>query len=191
MQPAVKSMFTILLPDEKKRTIRYVTLFILLINCFVFGYVFFNTTVERSSHVSLAGMLISITSLVFFLINFITGKLTAFRPGIAFIILSLLWFILGNYFLAFCVIFFAVFGFFADKKLAVLFDEDKITYPSFPVKYFFWKDVTNVVLKDHVLTIDLVNNKLIQVVIDKVSQQEVDEERFNRFCSECVQVNSS
>jgi len=42
-----------------------------------------------------------------------------------------------------------------------------------------------------VLTIDLVNNKLIQVVIDKVSQQEVDEERFNRFCSECVQVNSS
>ena len=179
--------YAIRLPDEKKKTIRYVTLFIILINCFAFWYVFFNTTVEKNSNLSLVGLLIGISSLVFFLIHFFTGKLTAFRPGIAFIILSILWFLLGNYFLALCVIIFAVFGFFADKKLIVLFDEDKITYPSFPVKYFYWKDVSNVVLKDHVLTIDLANNNLIQVVIDKVSQQEVDEERFNRFCSERVQ----
>lgn len=186
MQSKIMNRYAIRLPDEKKQTIRYVTFFIILINCFVFGYVFFNTPAEKNSNLSLAGMLISISSLVLFLIHFFTGKLPAFRPGIAFIMLSILWFLLGNYFLALCVIIFAVFGFFAEKKLIVVFDEDKITYPSFPVKYFYWKDVSNVVLKDHVLTIDLANNKLIQVVIDKISQQEVDEERFNRYCKENV-----
>ncbi len=186
MQSNVKNRYTIQLPDEKHKTIRYVTLFILLINCFVFGYIYFNSPVEKNSNVSLMGMLISVSALVFFLIQFFTGRLAAFRPGIAFIILSFFWIILGNYLLALCVAIFAVFGFFADKKLMVVFDEDKITYPSFPVKYFYWKEISNVVLKDHVLTIDLLNNKLIQAVIDKASRDEVDEASFNTFCRKQV-----
>lgn len=181
------SRFAIRLPDEKRRTIRYVTLFIILINCFVFGFIYFHSAGDRSGNISMVGLLISVAALVFFLIHFFTGKLAAFRPGIAFVLLGFLWVILGNYLLAICVVVFAVFGFFADKKPVVLFDEEKITYPSFPLKHFYWKDVSNVLLKDHVLTIDLANNKLIQVVIDKVSQQEIDEERFNRFCGERVQ----
>lgn len=191
MQSKVKNRYAIQLPDEKHKTIRYVTLFILLINCFVFGYIYFNSLVEKHSNVSLLGMLISISSLVFFLIHFFTGRLAAFRYGIAFIILSFFWIILGNYVLASCIFLFAVFGFLADKKLIVFFDEDKITYPSFPVKYLYWKDVSNVVLKDYVLTIDLLNNKLIQVVIDKVSQDEVDETAFNTFCSKQIGGRSS
>lgn len=76
---------------------------------------------------------------------------------------------------------FAVFGFYAGKKFNVVFDEEKITYPSFPVKRF-WKEVSNVVLKDNVLTIDLENNKLIQFVIDKESAGKIDEKEFNEFC---------
>ena len=174
--------YSIQLPNEKSKTIRYVTLFILLINCFVFGFVYLKTADGRINSVSFTGMLISIFSLIIFLIHFFTGKLPAFKPGIAFIILSLFWIVIGNYLLAACIIIFTVFGFYAGKKFIVLFDEDKITYPSFPVKYFYWKEVSNVVLKDRVLTIDLVNNKLIQSVIEKSAVNDVDELQFNEFC---------
>ena len=174
--------YSILLPNEKAKTYSYVTLFILLINCLVFGFVFFNAPDNRIRNISLTATAISLTSLVFFLINFFTGKIPAYRPGISFIILSIFWFILGNYFLGLSVICFAVIGFFARKKFNVLFTEDKITYPSFPQKIYSWKEVSNVVLKDGILTIDLKNNKLIQAVIEQESVEQVDESAFNDFC---------
>ena len=173
--------YSILLPNEKAKTYSYVTLFILLINCFVFGFVFFNAVDGRTKNISLSGTIISFTSLILFLINFFTKKIPAYRPGISFIILSIFWFILENYLFGFCVICFAVIGFYAKRKFNVVFSEDKITYPSFPKKIFAWDEVSNVLLKDNVLTIDLKNNKLIQAVIEKESD-EVDETEFNEFC---------
>ena len=176
------STYSILLPNEKSKTIRYVTFFILLMNCIVFGFVYFNSPEARIKSVSLTGMLISIASLSFFLVHFFTGKLPAFKTGIAFIILSLFWIVIGNYLLASSIILFTIFGYYAGKKFIILFDADKITYPSFPVKYFYWKEVNNVVLKDRVLTIDLENNKLIQSVIEKSAANDIDELQFNEFC---------
>ena len=46
-----------------------------------------------------------------------------------------------------------------------------------------WKDISNVVLKDGILTIDLKNNKLIQSVISKESA-DINEREFNLFCKE-------
>ena len=179
--------YSILLPNEKAKTYRYVTLFILLINCFVFGFIFFNAPGERMKNISLFGAIISVTSLVLFLVNFFTGKIPSYRPGISFIILSIFWFISGNYLFGLCVIFFAVIGFYARKKFEVLFTEDKILYPSFPVRIFLWDEVSNIVLKDNILTIDLKNNKLIQSVIEKESADGVDEKEFNEFCLERLQ----
>lgn len=189
MQPAIMKTYSILLPNEKLKTIRYVTLFILLINCFAFGFVYFNTAGGGIKNISLLGCIISLVSLVFFLIQFFTGKIPSYKPGITFIVLSLTWLLTGNYLLGICVIAFAVFGFYAGKKFIVVFDEEKITYPSFPVRHFYWKDVSNVVLKDNVLTIDLENNKLIQVVIEKESAGQIDEREFNEFCLQ--RLNSS
>lgn len=174
--------YIILLPNEKGKTYNYVTLFILLINCFVFGFVFFNAADARMKNISLFGTIISFTSLILFLINFFTRKIPAYRQGISFIILSIFWFILGNYLLGLCIILFAVVGFYAKKKFDVVFTETKIIYPSFPKRIYTWDEVSNVLLKDNVLTIDLKNNKLIQSVIEKISADEVDEKGFNEFC---------
>jgi hypothetical protein len=58
-------------------------------------------------------------------------------------------------------------------------------YPSFPVKKIAWAEVDFVMLKDDILTIELLNNKLIQFTLNKQLASAIDADRFNRFCKEC------
>jgi hypothetical protein len=67
------------------------------------------------------------------------------------------------------------------------FDAEEISFNSFPRKVLLWKDVTNVVLKDGILTIDLKNNTLIQRPLNDEVEKEIEQE-FNAFCRE--QLNS-
>lgn len=174
--------YSIFLPNERVKTYRYVTLFILLINSLVFGIVYFNAAIGNIKSISLMATLISVTSLVFFLINFFTGKLHSWRAEIGFIILGICWLITGKYLLGVFMLLFAIFGFYTNKKFRVVFKTDHIRYPSFPARIFVWNELNNVMLKDNILTIDLKNNKLIQAVIEKESADSVDEAEFNRFC---------
>lgn len=67
------------------------------------------------------------------------------------------------------------------------FDEESIVLNSFPQKRYLWDEISNVVLKDGLLTIDLKNNKLIQKEVnDAVTPQ--DEIDFNAFCKERLKV---
>ena len=89
---------------------------------------------------------------------------------------------MDRYLLALCIICFAVIGFYARRKFVVDVSVAGIVYPTFPKKTYLWKEIENVVLKDGVLTIDLKNNKLIQVVIDPESSAAINEREFNLFC---------
>jgi len=63
------------------------------------------------------------------------------------------------------------------------FDDTMVVLNSFPQKQYYWDEISNVVLKDGLLTIDLKNNKLIQKEVnDEVLPQ--DEKDFNDFCKE-------
>lgn len=67
----------------------------------------------------------------------------------------------------------------------IAFDENGIVFNSFPKKQVSWPDITNVILKDGIITIDLNNNQLIQ----KEIQTQVDnktELEFNTFCSDRI-----
>ena len=129
---------------------------------------------------------ISVRKESLFAINFYTKRLS-FRTEISFILIAIFWILLGKYLVAAFVILFAIAGFYTTRRSEVIFSAGKITYPSFPVKIFLWNEVSNVVLKDAVLTIDLKNNKLIQVVIEE-GADEVEEADFNQFCRQ--QMNS-
>jgi hypothetical protein len=63
----------------------------------------------------------------------------------------------------------------------VAFDESEMVINSFPKKRYDWSDLTNVVLKDGILTIDFKNNKLVQKEIQSGSNAR-DEREFNEFC---------
>ena len=177
----IKNEYTILLPNEKAGTYRFVTLLILLINCFVFSSVLIHAD-GQIKNISITGTIISFLSLIFFLVKNFTKKPAAYRPEISFIILGLCWLLLENFLFALSIFCFAIIGFYTFRKFHVIFSAEKILYPSFPKKTYLWSEVNNVMLKDNVLTIDLKNNKLIQAVIDKQSAGEIDEKAFNEFC---------
>ena len=63
----------------------------------------------------------------------------------------------------------------------VAFDENEIVFNSLPKKYYNWSNISNVVLKDGILTIDFQNNKLIQKEIESYTSAK-EEQEFNEFC---------
>jgi len=63
------------------------------------------------------------------------------------------------------------------------FDEHEIVKNSFPKKYYYWNEISNAVIKDGILTIDLRNNHLIQKEIENPGSDKAERD-FNEFCRE-------
>ena len=63
----------------------------------------------------------------------------------------------------------------------VAFDEVEIVFNTLPKKIYSWADLSNVVLKDGILTVDFKNNKLIQKEIESQTSAK-EEQEFNEFC---------
>ena len=76
------------------------------------------------------------------------------------------------------------------KKTIALFSADGVRIKKvFTTMLYPWKKIDNVILKDNLLTIDLVTNKLIQAEIIELTDPE-DEKLFNGFCAEQLQSNN-
>lgn len=173
--------YNIFLPNERAKTIWLVTVLILLINCFVFGFMSISTTDNFIRAIAITAAIIGCVSVTLVLLKF-----NHYLSLIAFILLAAGWLVMDKYLVASLLICFAIIGKFAREKLKVAFGRIDILYPSFPPKKIKWSTVTNVVLKDDVLTIDLKNNKLVQVVINR-TETVINETAFNEFCKNQIQ----
>jgi hypothetical protein len=93
------------------------------------------------------------------------------------------WFMLGVWYLAIIYLVAA----FLERPLKVApeyaFDETEIVFNSFPQKKYNWSEVSNVILKFGMLTIDLKNNKIIQGEVNDDVPLQVETE-FNAFCKQ-------
>lgn len=65
-------------------------------------------------------------------------------------------------------------------KREIGFDDEGLTINSFPKKSYKWHEVSNVVLKDGIITVDLYNNHIIQKELE--DDAEDLEKEFNEFC---------
>jgi len=55
---------------------------------------------------------------------------------------------------------------------------------------YHWNEFSNIILKDELITMDFINNRLIQLMIDeKVTK--INETEFNQFCSDLLASNQS
>ncbi len=69
----------------------------------------------------------------------------------------------------------------AKRALEIGFSSHEIVFNSLFKKRFQWSELSNVVLKDGLLTVDFRNNRLFQKEIDE-GEQEASEEEFNQWC---------
>ncbi|MCX6210746.1 MAG: hypothetical protein NTZ59_14900 [Bacteroidetes bacterium] len=91
------------------------------------------------------------------------------------------WFMIGVWYLAIAYLIAAVF----ERTLKVApeyaFDENEIVVNTFPQKKYSWNEVTNVLLRFGMLTIDFKNNKIFQGEVNDNVPLEVEND-FNNFC---------
>ena len=67
----------------------------------------------------------------------------------------------------------------------IAFDSEEIVFNSFPKKRYGWSVISNVVLKDGLVTIDLKDNTLIQKEVNELVSKDIENE-FNAFCKQLI-----
>jgi hypothetical protein len=177
--------YVIDIPNKKSGTYKIVTLLILMLNFFVFGFVFLKTTERSANIVAVTGLAANAIALIYYLLN--KRHLKMPFTEVIFFINAGIWLLWGNYLLAFLMIIFSLLSFYANKKLQIIFNEDGIVYPAFPVKKYAWAEVEQVIWKDDILTIDLKNNQLLQFNISKDFAEGFDVPGFNGWCQNKIQ----
>jgi hypothetical protein len=171
--------FEIEIPNDRLKTYKIVTFIILTLNFLGFGYVFLRTS-SIASLFAIIGLVLNAVPWLYYLLNKKHLKNPIIETSL--IITACIWLYFGNIWMGIMLLFFGVMGFFANKKPAIVFSDDGIEYPSFPIKKYAWVDVAQVIWKDDILTIDLKDNKLLQFNIDKAFAEGFDVEGFNTFC---------
>ncbi len=179
--------FVVTLPNERANTYKWVSFIIAFMSMLFLVFVRSRTENETLRFFTGLGFIWIITS-------FPSYWLAKFQNKIIIILIptfasSLIWLFSGFYLLGIISCLFSFFGFISNRKQAVKVSEAGVIYPSFPSKLFEWKEIDQVLVKDDVLTIDLKNNKLIQISILEKENEKLDTNLFNAFCRKLIQAN--
>ena len=130
---------------------------------------------------SIAGILVCLLSLLVVLLKNKGIQLINLPATVPFLLLTIIWTTFPNFWMAAALVLLSILDYISGKKVTVFFLKDGIVMHSFPKRIIPWKDLNNALLKDRILTLDLVNDKLIQTEISEESYT-VDESSFNIFC---------
>lgn len=98
------------------------------------------------------------------------------------------WILAGYWWAALVTALLSVLYLYSRKLPVVTVNEQQVSYPSLPPRTFYWPAISNILLRDGLLTIDLKNNRLIQQTIDEKINT-VNEQVFNEFCRQQLHKN--
>lgn len=101
---------------------------------------------------------------------------------VAFFILTGCWVVLKNYPIAGCSLLMGILFHFSLQKLQFVFNNIFIKKTNFPAVEYQWNQMSNVMLRDSILTLDFNNNKLIQIEVD--NETNINEVEFNEFAQQ-------
>ena len=173
--------FQITLKNEKLRLYNRVSWIILCIHIIVFLYLGLFAKDKGIASGSIATLILITFCFLLKYYLFKTKKKWQIGVDVFFFLLMIGWITNHQYWLSVIPAVFYILSAVTVRKLIVVFSEDKIIYPSFPLKIIKWPELNNTVLKDGLLTIDFKNNKFIQQSIEE-SKTVVNEQEFNDFC---------
>ena len=174
--------FILILKSRGHATVNWISRMMLLLAIAVF--VFASLPFSKSSVSPLAITAIIITWWLVTELRLRKGKPVFFR--IALLVAGVGWYIQpGGFILAMIYVAAALIEKQVKFPQEVAFDEEEIVFNSFPRKHYPWNAVTNVVLKDGLLTIDFITNKLIQKELESFPSIK-EEVEFNVFCKEML-----
>ena len=173
--------FEIIIKNEKIKGYQFLAALLVFINVAVFIFLL-SSDIKRWQ--ALTALFFSCTYFVIRFHNVKKNKDTNYIDVMMFLILAACWILLQNYLASLACIVIAGLYQLAMQKLKFIFNDDAVQKINFPKKDFEWKMFSNVMIRDKILTLDFLNNKLIQVEIE--NEESVDELRFNEFAREHI-----
>ncbi len=173
------------LPNLKKKTYETIGWLIVLLHLFTFLYRGFGGTegIRGLPLVAAGGLAVCM------IYARVSKRNTGDRNkiAVAFFIIINTWIAAGYFLFAGINLLLYIFQDISSRKMVVRFFDDRIIYPSFPKRNMNWGELSNVILKDCILTIDHKNNKIYQNEI----MTEINEPAFNEFCNERLSASNN
>ena len=171
--------FELTLKNEKETSYKKISIFLLVLN--MIGILFIAYLKDFKNWIPVIVAAIAVLA-AFSSFYFRSRNEKAILIG-AFLLLSVAWILSGYWVVGVLNILFMILHTASLQKPIVSINERQVIYPSFPKKIIDWQDLSNLIIKDGLLTIDFKNNKIIQQQIADISST-IDEKEFNDFCSQ-------
>lgn len=179
--------FELVLKNEKRGLYKRITFLIFLLNLifFIYGAIAANQPAERKWFV-FGVVVILINIIINWFRNRKYSQASEAYSG-TYVAIIFAWILLENYWLAAAHLILLIFYTNANRDKIIRFMTAHIYLPGMPKKKIEWQNVSNVVLKDGILTVDLKNNKLLQApILEYLSKEE--EQAFNDFCYDQINI---
>jgi hypothetical protein len=181
--------FTLTLKDNTQKAFNTFSWFLLLLHVVIISVIIMNAADVYHRNVAWGtGFLLSLFCFGFFFFRF---KLIIFQSGL-FALITGFWLAQQAWLPAIILSAIVFFARFVLKKesVATFSDQHVIIIKSIFKKEHSWLAIENVILKDHLLSIDFKNNHLLQLEITAESYT-IDETIFNQFCRQQLAQNPS
>ena len=179
--------FTFILKDNTQKAFNSFYWFLYFLHVIAIAAMLFK---EPGAYHRITGWIfLLLLSLFMFLYPYFKGKINLITyQSIVSLIMIGFWIALLAWIPAIVLIITVVFANFVliRKSKAIFSNKNIIIVKSLFTKVYTWVEVENVVLKDHLLSVDFKNNHLIQIEITPESFN-IDEATFNQFCHHQLQ----
>ncbi len=173
--------FEVVLKNHKIRSYRLLALFLVCFNLALL-------ILLLVAHAHFYEMLITgVLVISYCMYHFYLYKKNNSKPiadAITFFVIAGCWLVVSNYLLALCCVLTGILYCFVSQKNVFIFNEDCIKKMNLPKANYSWQMLTNVILRDTILTLDFKNNKLLQAEIE--NDTDIDENVFNRFAQQHI-----
>lgn len=172
--------FDITFKNEKERTYLLIAFFFVVLHALFFIYLLFDENLWKRGVGGL--VIIAIYSLYRLLISKTSHQKFFYGEGIFFLfsmffIFAEWWWLVG-FEMIISTLCFALL-----QKRSIYFKSYVVELKTRPYKRYKWNELSNVVLKDNILTLDFKNNKLLQA---EIATQNINEHVFNTFAIEQI-----
>lgn len=170
------------LAQPNQKSYKIITIFMAFLNAVSFIFYFLNATSVFLKIISIAGLFASVLLLYIVFVKMASWK-SAFKV-VAFLLgfIAICWLLAGNYYFTLLFSLLSIFSFITLRPSVIIFNKEGIKYPSFPEKFYEWKEVNQVIIKDDVLSMDLADNKFLQFLLPATSVAKIEVSAFNIFC---------
>lgn len=152
----------------------------------IMSVIFFIRELLVDSQVGLAYLLgaifVSIV-LIWNLVQAAKGKKVYYSRAL--LIAALVWMKMPFFqWLTFVFIMLALLEYQAKYSLEIGFSDNEVVINSLFKKKYAWSAFDNIILKDGIITLDFINNRILQREVEEDEEDDADEDEFNLYCKQ-------